>query len=465
MIYSEKAIKAAVSSFPPEAWTSLDKQESKVAELVSQVSWLYSIEHWRAGAMSGLPIELQRNGDKIERADWPVDMNLPDLLYRYSLAMDLYGASYLFQVMQGSRIVEVKWFDPQTISIEANERVGLVGFTRTLGANKQTYPVKNGRSRVMWTWLPGMAEVAPGDPPANVVKDAAETLRYMSRTTRGFFEKGAIDNWVLFGPQSAIPEPQRAGFIKWWRRVMMGGSTTQGSMEVLHPDSRLERISSDPGAWILPELNDMNAENIAMAHQTPLMLLRPEQGSDKAMMDRVTLSWINGVIIPQAQRVIDTLNYQLFDDLGYELVIMAESMNVNQEEEVLKAQAVAQYVAAGETLANAYRILGIDLPDDYEVAPDEPEPEPMPLQPQPEQLQQPPELEQNVLRAIDARAVRTWIKKRPDADLNDFKSNHLTLADRQSIAYEVSKAQDAPFPGDDRSIGGKATDTRPTRYP
>jgi hypothetical protein len=184
-------------------------------------------------------------------------------------------------------------------------------------------------------------------------------------------------------------------------------------------------------------------------------------------------------------------------------------------------------VAAGETLANAYRILGIDLPDDYEM-PGQADteqfgegglvtqervlngaqitsaldiinaynagtmprdnaifmistffnlpqnvaeamlpstPQGATQQPQPEQLQQPPELEQNVLRAIDARAFRTWIKKRPDADLNDFKSNHLTLADRQSIAYEVSKAQDAPFPGDDRSIGGKATDTRPTRYP
>ena len=292
----------------------------------------------------------------------------------------------------------------------------------------------------MWTWLPGMAEIGPGDPPANVVKDAAETLRYMSKTTRGFFEKGAIDNWVLFGPQSAIPEPQRAGFIKWWRRVMMGGSTTQGSMEVLHPDSRLERISSDPGTWILPELNDMNAENIATAHQTPLMLLRPEQGSDKAMMDRVTLSWINGVIIPQAQRVIDTLNFQLFDALGYELVIMAESMNVNQEEEVLKAQAVAQYVAAGETLANAYRILGIDLPDDYEMAPDEPEPEPMPIQ-----LQQQPELmpeDEQVKSQLwhdDAARFKTWYKKRPDADMSEFKSNELSYLDKLGIVSEINR--------------------------
>jgi hypothetical protein len=179
--------------------------------------------------------------------------------------------------------------------------------------------------------------------------------------------------------------------------------------------------------------------------------------------------------------VIDTLNYQLFDALGYELVIMTESMNVNMAEEVEKAAAIAQYVAAGETLLNAYRILGIDLPDDYEEAPDEPEPAPVPMQLQPEQIQQSPDIEQNVLRSIDARAFRTWIKKRPDADLNDFKSNHLTLADRQSIAYEVAKSQDAPFPGNDGTsntgddsqqqqrdsdeANSQEADTQPVRYP
>lgn len=440
MIYSQEAIKRAVADFPPEAWTSTGGSEDEMALLVKQVSWLYSIEHWRAGALSGLPFELQRNGEVVDKDDWPVDMNLPGLMYRYSLAMDLYAEAYLFQVTQAGVVTEVKWFDPATITIESNARQGLVGFTRTLGAAKKLYPVKDNKSRVMWTWLPGMQEVGPGDPPANVVKDAAETLRYMSRTTRGFFEKGAIDNWVLFGPQSAIPKPQQKGFLKWWKRVMMGGSNTQGSMQVLSPDSRIERLNSPVSDWILPELNDMNAENIATAHQTPLMLLRPEQGSDKAMMDRVTLSWINGVIIPQAQRVVDTLNFQLFTDMGYELVINSESMNVNQEEEVQRSQAVNNLVLAGETLANAYRILGYDLPDNYEEPPDEPEPEPEPVQP----VIVEPEVK-SFMWLDEEGQFRRWLKNHEHSDIGKFKANHLTERDKQAIAYEVGTAQDAPF--------------------
>jgi hypothetical protein len=99
-------------------------------------------------------------------------------------------------------------------------------------------------------------------------------------------------------------------------------------------------------------------------------------------------------------------------------------------------------VAAGETLANAYRILGIDLPDDYEVAPDEPEPESMPLQLQ--MAQQPPELveDEQVKSQLwhdDAARLKTWYKKRPDADIAEFKSNELSYLDKLEILSEMNR--------------------------
>jgi hypothetical protein len=289
----------------------------------------------------------------------------------------------------------------------------------------------------MWTWLPGLVEVGPGDPPSNVVEDAANVLRYMTRTSKGFFEKGAVDNWVLFGPQSAIPEPAKKRFLAWWRRTMMGGQEKGGNMEVLHPDSRIERINSPVADWTLPDLNELQAEAICIAHQTPLMLMRPEQGSDKAMMERVTKEWVNATIIPHAQRMIDTLNEQLFDDLGYEWVINAEAMNVNMQEEVEKAQAFSTYVASGVPAKTAAAMLGLDVPEGMPLVEDEPEPEPKP-QLIPPQLVVEPEPAKSALWHTDAKAFRNWYKKRPDADLAAFKSNELTYLDKLEIIAEIN---------------------------
>jgi hypothetical protein len=445
-IYTAEAIKmAAVSSFPDEAWTSLSGKDAEAEELRKQVAWLRAVQAKRAAAVTGLPIELQRNGEKVEKADWPVRMDMPELLTRYSMAMDLFGQNYMFQIKRGDTVESIRWFRPSTITAEVNARQGLVGFTRTLGANKTMYPIKDGKCRVMWTWLPGMDEDKPDAPPADTVLDAANILRYMSETVRGLFEDGAIDSWVLFSPRiTGIAENDKKQFMGYLKRILKRGvKKSSGEIWTLDPDSRIESMNAPIDEWALPELNDMKAEEIAIAHDTPLMLLRPNEGADKAMMEQTRLMWINEVIIPHGQRMIDTLNEQLFYDLGYEFVILSESLNINQEEEVQRSQAVGNLVMAGETLANAYAILGYDLPPGY-VAPPErlllPAPEP----------EAGPEID-NQMKQADMKAFRNWIKKRLGADVDGFNSNELTRADKMAIAYEVGIAQGAPFRNDNDS--------------
>ena len=108
-----------------------------------------------------------------------------------------------------------------------------------------------------------------------------------------------------------------------------------------------------------------------------------------------------------------------------------------------RSQAVGNLVMAGETLANAYAILGYDLPPDYVPPPERlslPAPEP----------EAEPEID-NQMKQADMKAFRNWIKKRPGADVDGFNSNELTRADKMAIAYEVGIAQDAPFRNDNDS--------------
>ena len=67
-VYKQDGIKmAAVASFPDEAWTTTGEHDSEIADLAKKVAWLYAVHRKRAGATSGLPIELQQNGEKVDK--------------------------------------------------------------------------------------------------------------------------------------------------------------------------------------------------------------------------------------------------------------------------------------------------------------------------------------------------------------------------------------------------------------
>ena len=439
-IFTEEAIKmAAVSSFDESAWTS-SKSKSGVAELSNQVSWLYAVHRKRAGAISGLPVELRKGKEEVKKADWPIAMDMPDLLYRYSLSTDLYGENYMFQVKRGQTVERVRWFDPNTITIEENNTAGLVGFTRRVGGGPDTYPVVDGLSDVMWTWLPGMTEIGPGTPPANVVEGAATVLRYMGMTVEGLFENGAIDSWVYFAPKLVgLSDDDKKQYMGYLKRLLKRGIKKIGEIWTLDPDGRLESMNAPIDQWALPELNDMKAEEICVAHDTPLMLLRPNEGADKAMMKETKLSWVNEVIIPAAQRMLDTLNEQLFEAMGYEWVINAESMNVNQEEEVLKQQAYSGYVASGMPPETAAAMLGLDVPEGMPLVEDVLEPEPQPVI---EEVAIEPEIK-SVLWHDDEKRFRAWYKKRgSDVDINGFNSNELSYLDKLDVIAGVNEDAD-----------------------
>ena len=442
MIYKYNETKAIpLHAFPEEAWDSISggTKEKKLEKLSHQVAWLYAVERKRAAAVAHLPWYLTRGDNDVDRQDWPFKLDLNRLIRQYSLALDLYGANYMFKVQRGRAIEKLRWLHPSTITPEISTSGGLTAFTRRLGTVTDTYQVKNGRSDIIWTFLPDVVEEGPGTPPANVVEHAANTLRYMSQTTERFFERGAIDVWVLFDDQiKATPEDQQRRLFGWLRRTLLGGTSTQGSgMYALPKESRLEQINSSIDKWQLPDLSRQEAEAICIAHDTPLMLLKPEQGSDKAMMEHTRLMWVNETIIPLGEMLADTLNDQLFYDLGYELVVRGEELNINQEEEHIRSQAVVNLVNAGETLDNAYRILGYDLPADLEER-DEPESEPevMPLPPMGFNTDE--QETRSALAEEEYSALKRWLKNRDSgADLDEFNANHLTYYDKLEAYSEV----------------------------
>lgn len=432
-----------LNRLPKDAWEYLtggDKGEME--KLSKQVAWLYGVQRKRANAIAGLPIYMTRGDDDVEKNDWPIRFNHKDIFKRYSLAMDLFGANYLFKQMRGNDVAGLRWLHPKTITPEINAREGLMAFSRRIGSNVDVYPVKDGRSDIIWTWLADTVEVGPGTPPADVVKTAANILRFMSLTTEGFFKDGAIDSWVLFSPEiSRTSEEEKRNFFTWIKNVLRSGTKSQGGFWTLPPDARIEQINSPINEWTLPDLDQMEAQAICVAHDTPMMLMKPEQGSDKAMMEETRLMWVNETIIPHAELLVDSLNEHLFMDLGYEMVIRGEELNVNQEEENRKAQSYGIYVTAGMPPETAAVILGIDVPEGMPLEREFELPEP---EPEPEQEVEPV---RSVLWESDAKALKNYLKNRgPGTDVGGFNSNELSYIDKLDIYAEVFDEVDRVYP-------------------
>lgn len=357
-------------------WGNIPQQsQESLGRLHGHVAFLYSVHQYRATNVASFPRRIVRpDGSEVMEKDLPFKIDVNDLLTRWSINRDLWGTSYAYKVNDGRAITKIRYIDSETITPEYqttdNFQTGylrgqLTGFRRSADA---VVPVEaDGSSLMMYGFLPGTREGYPGVSPTMSCRSGALTLQYIDSAQRKFFESGAIDQHLIFGPQNMVVETEKQKFKAWFSKILKRGIRNQGDVMVLHPDSRVEKLNSPIKDWVIPELTAENKQEIADAHLTPLGLIEPERMSNKSLLDRASQNWINGTIKSVTQSMFDVLNEQLFTFYDLTIEVNPEGLNVNMEDETARTAAVKNLVDGGETLANAYAILGYKLPDSYEV--------------------------------------------------------------------------------------------------
>lgn len=433
------SLESLLVNLPDEAWTGLggDGAKSNVHKLHRNVAFLYSVHAYRASAAMQYPREIvNAAGDVVDEKKLPVMIDIDNLLYRWSISVDLYGTAYGFKVQSGNgrAIEKVRYIDPETITpifAQANMETGhqkgqLIAFRRV----ETNYPVTpDGDSLVIYCWLPGQRENAPGVSPTMASETGSQTLKYMDMAQRQFFESGAIDQHLIFGPQANVHNDEKDKFKAWWARLMRRGVRNQGDVQILNPDTRVEKLNSPVKDWVIPDLSEENKQEVADAHNTPLGLIEPERMSNRALIDRMTQNWINGPMKAHTQRLITCLNNQLLHLYDLEIKLKPEEMNINMEDERERSAAVVNLVRAGENLQNAYSILGYTLPDGYKEPEEPPEPDPQPIIVEPEPTN-------DEMKAAEIDALHQFIrngthKKRP------FRSDVLTPDEIEFYSWKM----------------------------
>ncbi len=434
-----------INDLPEEAWTQLtgvSANDQKRLTLYSQVAWLYAVQQVRAEAVASMPIEFQTlAGEALEEPELPFDLHLPDMLRRGSMALDLFGFAYWEKMYSaGARVVSrVRWLKPTSIKPRFNAAQGLYAFERDLSSQRVILPVEDERQQqLIWTWLPGIEELGPGTPPAAVSMAASAIIQHQNQVTNNFFERGAIDHWLLFGRQVGMKRSDQNRFRDWWFKLLRGGIQRMGELFILDPESKVERLNSPISEWVIPELQEISADDICLAHNTPREIVQSRLSSNKSTLDRATQTWFNRAIAPRATLLVNSFNTHLMEDYGIRLEVVPQRLEINQEDEVARSAAYRTLYESNMPPETIVRMLGMEtygMPLERE--------ELLPSGQRQDDSDNPFAL-MKARRAEELRRLRAFAKsgkylRRP------FESDILTPTEIAETIKEVAAGQDAPF--------------------
>jgi phage portal protein BeeE len=440
-IFYDGAKAIPLQQLPPEAWTYHDEEtESSTHAIYAAVAFLYRAIDVRANALSGLPWAILRGDTELWSSDEP-DMpdtmqpfaDIQDLLWQTEMALCLGSRAYWHKERNRTSVLSVRWLKPSSM-FPVWKNVGLTGFERRVGTQVYPLPVED----VVYVWLRGQGETEPRPAPAVAALAAANVISNTDKFAAAFFERGAIKASIL-NIDEQTSDADRSAIKSWWKRIFSGINNAHAS-EVIRGPITVTNIGEGIQELSSASLTQEKREDIATALGVPHSFIL-SNAANYATAQQDELNFYNTTILPEAAQIERQLNQQLFEEMGYQFQFRPQEMSVFQEDEEQRAASLAQLVGAGVPLPVAMQMLGFTLPDGIEYDDLEPEPEPEP--PPPVIVQPPPEPDEE--RMTEIRTFRRWADKRKQPDVDNFKSELLTRADKLAL-LEDGTADDAPFP-------------------
>jgi len=323
------------------------------------VPWLNRAVDIRASRVSSMPYALMRGDDDVtdepEYASFMSDMRY--LLYMVELSKVLLGAGYLYIDANASgRNVTLRFIRKQFITPHVVNGV-LVEFWSSLMDNSvpRTIPL----DRMVYFWNPNMtSDTEPGPGQAQVALGPASALYAISAYVAAFFNGGGV-KVTLFGIPPQTPDAERDRFQSWLNRAVSNVRNAFKNIVVRNSITPTV-IGSDVKETQAPELTASARQDVSVGIGVPPPIIDGLH-QNKATADAVLLSFYTDTIIPEFNRLAAVLNKQLLSRWGLKLVGKPELLEVMQDAQLVKAQAVQVLVGKPVlTLDEGRALLGYD---------------------------------------------------------------------------------------------------------
>lgn len=371
-----------------ETWGG-NGEQGDLEELAAAVTWLWACYRTRADKVISVPRAITLADDpetEIEEGDLPFVIDLDDLLWRTEYSLLVHGFSYWMKLSskkKGMRfdsienvdgkfrmklaestitdLAKVRWLDPLSITPRVNEGDGLYEFKRELKNDKKTYPVNQETGYfddIVYFWLPGMREAAPGFGTSTVVEAPSAVLRNIDIYADNFFKQGGMPITLLTVPKNT-KDDQRRALEKRFTRFATAVKNAFRPVAV-KGDVQVQRLGLNPGEVGMPALEDSKRDSILAAAGVPLSVLIG-RASNYATAKQDSKNLIQNVIQPRCRILEAVVNRQLLEPQGYKLRFRVDTVPEMKQDEREAARAVKDLSAAGVTPEAALYFLGYDL--------------------------------------------------------------------------------------------------------
>ncbi len=360
------------------------------------VPWLFRGTDIRKNAVAGVPFKIYRGETEIDSsANYQNVVGFLEnpfrLLREIEGSLTLTGRAYLWRERNRVKTLDLRYLVPTTVRPIITEADGLVGWERNVGHGWRKYDIED----IAYLWGDDtFVELGPPEACSGVAAlMAAGLLISVDEFATKFAQRGMTKNTLIKVPQGTDRD-ERGRIRKWYETRILGVKNT-GAVEVVQADTiEVKTIGEGLDGLAEVELTTEKQHDISTALGVPVTkLFSGETGGlgGGGVVAQDDLNFHKETVIPDCRFIENELNRQVFSPNGYSLRFHPETMDIFQEDEAQRANAVKTYVDAELPLHVALEILGVELPDGVEYTDFEPEsePEPQPIPPQFTQLQQP----------------------------------------------------------------------------
>jgi hypothetical protein len=320
------------------------------------VAWVRRCVEVRCNALSAIPVKYYRGKGSTER-QWEYADLMPYLLWMSEAALQTYGAAYWLKLVNQFGFEKgYRWLLPATMKPVYDRMKGLTGFERTVNGEKEPVSLDS----VLYLWTPNIAaEVGPGEGWVSSILTESGIAKYMNQFASDFFARGAMPGTLL----SVEGNPSRDELDRleqWWRRFLSGVKRAWETVAVKATVKPVV-VGYPTDQLAMPELLKAVREQIAVAAGVPQTML--EDAANFATAAEHHQAFYSETIVPEATLIEAALNQQVFAPQGLRVVLDWQSLDIFQQDEAERAQALGQMTAAGVPLDLAMEMLGMELPN------------------------------------------------------------------------------------------------------
>jgi HK97 family phage portal protein len=352
-------------------WLTADEQATNVGApiLWREQSVFHQCVSLRASAIQGMPWSIYSTGEEpIWTSDngavprnlqWASD--LPRLLYLWEASLCSVGAAYsLIERRRG--VSGLHYYNPANITPMADAARGIYAYRRQVQQRTETIPAQD--MFAMFTPDP-FKEIGPGSSEGDAAARNARILRAVEGFLQNHMDTGLIKRTILTIDSEGKPQPEELSRLeKFWNEFI--GGWKRAPAKVMSKNVKPHVIGEGLADMKTGEINEEQRKGIAAGFGIPYSLVS-SSAANFATKASDQVDFYTLTVTPRARMIQREMNRQLFSQFGMEFVFEPWKIEVMQQTELQKAQAITSVVGRPVLTVNEGRaLLGYDPLEEME---------------------------------------------------------------------------------------------------